>query len=74
MLVSQMDVVAQDLRRQDLLTQTRADRVTLDCSSPSGRRATVRKGVRQAVGTVLIQAGERLQTQTTVAATLADVG
>ena len=73
MLVSQMDVLAQDLRRQDLLTQTLFDRVALDRSSPTARRAPAGWRVRQAVGTVLVQTGERLRTSATPE-TMAEMG
>ena len=67
MLVSRTEVLAQDLRRQDLLTQALHDRVAQDHSLPAECLRTTAAMLRQAFGTVLIRAGERLRRPSTAA-------
>ncbi len=57
MLVSQTETLAQDLRRQDLLTRAAQARAACDHQRTSPSRPAL---LRQMVGATLIQAGRRL--------------
>lgn len=61
MLVSQMEAVAQELRRQDLLTQALREHATLDQWRPGTRTPVLPSPIQRAVGTALIRAGTRLK-------------
>ncbi len=61
MLVSRTDVLAQDLRRQDLLAQTQDARIVLAHVRRAGVSLTPGATFRRALGAALIGAGEWLR-------------
>ncbi len=61
MLVSRTEALAQDLLRQDLLTQALRERTALDHRGPDTNRLVLPSPVRRAVGAALIRTGTRLK-------------
>ncbi len=61
MLVSQTEALAQELRRQDLLTHALREQAALDQRRPGTHNPVLPSPIRRAVGAVLIRAGTRLK-------------
>ncbi len=61
MLLSRTEVLAHQLRRQDLLTQARHDRILLAHLHPVSESQPGTTTLRRTIGAALVQAGERLR-------------